>query len=624
MTTNASEFDELLRTLGFAESADTLAPSETIRAEGTLAPTPQRLPVVEVVEVVDAPGGGTADFVLREVIGEGGMGSVYLAEQSALSRPVALKRGHELDQGGSHSAALMNEALATGALEHPNIVPVHLLGDDAKGRPVLVMKRVEGVVWSRLIHDAEHPAWGALLSRHGDRVATHVVAMMGICDALMFAHSRGVLHRDVKPDNVILGEFGEVYLLDWGIALRRATRDAGVEEVAKMVGTPRYMAPEMVAGFASGMDERTDVFLLGATLHEALTRAPRHGGTTFFAVLRAAFEPEPVEYPKSVPVELARLCNAATAKRPEDRPASVRAFREGLAEYLQHRASVAASDDANARMSTVGETSSGSAEAFRSLLECRFGFAQALRFWGANPDALDGQRRCLRMLAEREVVLRNPKGARDWLHELPAEEPEMTARVAGLEAELEAERASTAAMETHVRDRDLGTTAVARQWILGGMLVFGTVGWFWNAFERPNGGRPYPVAETWRDGVGSVVVLGVIVAVFRRRLLANKAGRTVTLTWLLTASMCACSDLVFVLHGDSPARMAHQCLIGATALGMYALEMEPSFGVVGVAWVAAAMVIAARPEATLWAVATAMGMLTAVVLWEFRRQAQRR
>src|SRR5262249_2783401 len=155
---------------------------------------------------------------------------------------------------------LLTEAVITGSLEHPSIVPVHALGCDDAGRPVLVMKRIEGVCWRGMARDEHPPGWAAIDAAGGGRRTAHVANLMAVCNAMHFAHRRGVVHRDLKPGNVMIGSYGEVYVVDWGIAARI---EAGPSPVA-LVGTPAYMAPEMVWGEAHRVDARTDVYLLGA------------------------------------------------------------------------------------------------------------------------------------------------------------------------------------------------------------------------------------------------------------------------------------------------------------------------------------------------------------------------
>ena len=180
------------------------------------------------------------------VLGRGGMATVYLARDTTLDRDVALK---VLDWTVDESSAsrLAQEARILARLEHPGIVPVHDFGLLADGRLFYAMKRVRG----------------ERLDRWAERRAVHerLAAFLRICDAVAFAHAHGVVHRDLKPANVMVGEFGEVLVLDWGIArVRGESHPSGV-----VAGTPDYMAPEQVRGDRD-VDERADVFALGTML----------------------------------------------------------------------------------------------------------------------------------------------------------------------------------------------------------------------------------------------------------------------------------------------------------------------------------------------------------------------
>ena len=158
-------------------------------------------------------------------------------------REVAVKRLRPEVISPETESALLHEARSTGRLEHPNIVPVHLLDFGDEGRPRLVMKRLEGVAWRELIRQPGHPAWAHL---RGDPLTRHIQILMQVCNAVEYAHSRRVIHRDIKPANVMVGSFGEVYLVDWGIALDLSSHQRGT--TPEVAGTPSYMAPEMLEG----------------------------------------------------------------------------------------------------------------------------------------------------------------------------------------------------------------------------------------------------------------------------------------------------------------------------------------------------------------------------------------
>jgi serine/threonine protein kinase len=203
-------------------------------------------------------------------IGSGGMGAVYLAEDAMLERHVALKILDFPDVSGQLAVRLLREAHILARLEHPGIVPVHDAGALADGRVFYAMKFVEGQRLDRLIVSK-----GALSDR--------MRVFQRICDAVAFAHARGILHRDLKPENIMIGPFGEVLVMDWGIAkilhqpvdLARGSGEEGRAAVTRTVvktehgtilGTPGYMAPEQARGDVESLDERADIYSLGAIL----------------------------------------------------------------------------------------------------------------------------------------------------------------------------------------------------------------------------------------------------------------------------------------------------------------------------------------------------------------------
>jgi eukaryotic-like serine/threonine-protein kinase len=201
---------------------------------------------------VETPDLSGTRYELRRPLGRGGMGSVYAVLDRELQREVALK---VLDL--EPSDALIDEARVVARLEHPGIVPVHDVGRLADGRLYCTMKLVRGERLDR---------WAA-----GPRsLAERVAVVQRLCEAVAFAHAQGVIHRDLKPANVMVGPFGEVQLMDWGVAWRRD--EPG--EPLRAVGTEGFMAPEQAAG-APRPDERWDVHALGAILRQLLAAGPR-------------------------------------------------------------------------------------------------------------------------------------------------------------------------------------------------------------------------------------------------------------------------------------------------------------------------------------------------------------
>ncbi len=250
-------------------------------------------------------------------IGEGGMGRVLLGTQLTLGRRVAVK-SLKLDKATPEAAlAMLREAWVTGALQHPNVVPVYELDVDAEGRPIIVLRRIEGHSWRATMRDPE------LLRRYSERsdvLESHLKVLIEISQAVEYAHEQNIVHRDLKPENVMLGRFGEVYVLDWGIAVSVGPEDGGrmPRSGESPVGTPAYMAPELLGGRSAEVGTATDVYLLGACLYEVLTGEPPHRADTPLQTLGSVMRSQP-EFPEGTPEALAQVCRRAMAARPEDR-----------------------------------------------------------------------------------------------------------------------------------------------------------------------------------------------------------------------------------------------------------------------------------------------------------------
>ncbi len=383
-----------------------------------------------------AGGSSTGQLQTGEVIGEGGMGVIRAATQVALGRSVAVKTLKPERRDQLAVIDLLREAWVTGSLEHPNVVPVHYLEVDPAGVPVIVMKRIAGVEWSKLLGD---PA--EVEKRFGatDLLAWNLGILLAVLNALRYAHSRGIVHRDVKPSNVMIGDFGEVYLLDWGIAV--SLRDDGsgrlplAVNATHLAGTPHYMAPEML-GQADGrpIDERTDVYLAGAVLFELVAGFPPHQGKTAGAIIASVIASSPT-LPDSAPPELAKICLRAMHEQPAERFESVDALRFAVQSYLGHRGSADLAARASVRLTELREVLAQPGDRqeaiYRLFGACRFGFHEALAVWPDNAGARAGLSDAITAVAEYELAAENPKGALTLLGELADPPVPLLARVRG-------------------------------------------------------------------------------------------------------------------------------------------------------------------------------------------------
>ncbi len=279
---------------------------------------------------------GVASGRLRDEgeIARGGMGSIHRIYDTGLRRHVALKVIHPgLANDPQDLRRFVNEARVTGALDHPGIVPVHDLVSQGTGQVSYTMRLVEG------------RKLGALIDGQASRRDLEIIlqSLVSVCETLAFAHGRGIFHCDLKPDNIMVGAFGEVYVMDWGCALVRDGRDLvdeAQEPEGSVVGTPRYMAPEQARGEISRIDARTDVFALGAILYKALSGHAPYGGPTAAALAaaqQAAFTPLDRLQGRNVkpPPMLTAIVRKAMAADPARRHQSATELAEDLRDFLR-------------------------------------------------------------------------------------------------------------------------------------------------------------------------------------------------------------------------------------------------------------------------------------------------
>jgi WD40 repeat protein/serine/threonine protein kinase len=286
-------------------------------------------------------------YSIRGEQGRGGIGRVMVAFDAAIQREIALKEllpAHgggrrvsgpsdalpsPLRQSSVQVARFLREARITGQLEHPGIVPVYELGRRDDGTVYYTMKLVRGATLADKLRACRNL---------GDRLQL-LAHFLDLCQAIAYAHSRGVVHRDIKPANVMVGEFGETVLLDWGLAKVRGQADHGAEQLAdevrelkeadagesvagKPIGTPSYMPPEQADGRIADIDERSDVWSLGAVLYELLTGKPPFSGGSAYEVIDAVLA-NPVtpalELEPYAPPELAAIVMRCLQRDPAKR-----------------------------------------------------------------------------------------------------------------------------------------------------------------------------------------------------------------------------------------------------------------------------------------------------------------
>jgi serine/threonine-protein kinase len=311
-----------------------------------------------------------------------------------------------------------------------------------------------------------------------DPLEWHLGVLQQLCNAVSFALDRGVLHRDLKPANVMIGSFGEVYLLDWGVAVS-LTSDASmripqVGDAFELVGTPCYLAPEML-GDPSGLSTATDVYLLGATLYELIEGTPPHRGTSVAEVLASVAARRPPTFSAGAPPELAAICARCLEPDPARRLGSAEELRLAIRAFLEHRGAARLASESEERLRQLssklrGPDRKNDPEIHRLFGECRFGFEQALRIWPANPAAISGLRQTLETMVEHLLARGDATSASVVLSASASAPPGLTARV---QEALTAQATEQERLRALVAERDNDTGRLRRR-------VFGvTMGIVW-------------------------------------------------------------------------------------------------------------------------------------------------
>jgi serine/threonine-protein kinase len=270
-------------------------------------------------------------------IARGGMGRVLLVHDVDIERDVAMKSLHpHLAESSTHLAQFVREARMIGCLEHPNIVPLYDMGMGTSGEPYFTMKYVDGRSLAEIIEllqtgDADAHAeftW-----------ARRCQILQQICDAVGFAHSRGIAHRDLKPANVMIGNFGETVVADWGLA-GPMTRIALSSDDKSIEGTPSYLSPEVIAGDPAS-DTLRDIYAIGVIVYELFGLAQPFRGDSVREVLRSAVVDDPVPLydvtqpgQSAVPVEIYHIAKKAMHRNPDERYETCDELNRHLQLYL--------------------------------------------------------------------------------------------------------------------------------------------------------------------------------------------------------------------------------------------------------------------------------------------------
>jgi WD40 repeat protein/serine/threonine protein kinase len=355
-----------------SRQGQTIRQKETITSHRSSLPVKSRFIRERKKDGVPRPPASPAevpDYELLEVIGEGGMGVVYAAHQSSIARTVAVKMLKPSARVGEEQRdKFISEAVVTGELDHPNIVPIYDLGANDAGALFYSMKRVKGTPWDKVLQQKT--------------LDDNLSILLRVADAVAFAHAHGVVHRDLKPENVMLGDYGEVLVMDWGLARIThtfANADA-IFQADSLGGTPAYMAPEMARGPVENINFTSDIYLLGAILYEIIGGKPPHSGRDVMQCLMNAAQNtiDGIRYEG----ELKSIALRAMATKQDDRYPSVKDFQEGIRTYQAHSESLVLTAHANLNLQKARE--SGDYQLFARAL---YGFQESLNLWSLNDRA---------------------------------------------------------------------------------------------------------------------------------------------------------------------------------------------------------------------------------------------
>ncbi|MCA9618857.1 MAG: serine/threonine protein kinase [Myxococcales bacterium] len=566
---------------------------------------------------------------LEEKLGSGGMGVVWLSTQRCLGRKVAVKTLRDPSQGDDRqqraAMQLLREARITGSLEHPNVVPVYDVRLDAEGRPRVMLKRIQGDEWLSLMHDEARVS-----ERFGEPLLEwNLKVLLQVCNAVGFAHSRGILHRDLKPANVMIGEFGQVYLLDWGIAVGlRDDLDPSIPraaEVAPTAGTPTYMAPEMVEASEHGLSERTDVYLLGAILFQIVAGHAPHQAPTLREVLESACRA--VAMPASCPPELREVLARALARDPRDRYPSVEELRRDVSAAVSHRDAARVAADAEAQLDQLRAlvANDASPSDVRKLFSaCRFGFRASLMAWPDNAQARAGLMACIELMLDFELDQGQTDAANALASEIDDLPPALRERVQAAVAAAASARDEAHRLAQLGRHQDKRTGQGTR------MLIAAALGSIWTIA---------PLAQLLLQAeedsysmiIGRSSVFVVVLAAMAYRARATMLETAINRHLIAGMALALVSQLFLTVGGVFLGLRPDQIMVLGIFVWfcfttMFAVTTEPRLWPTAVAHLIAFLMASFVPDSLLYAMSAAKFALTinALVVWRPEPKAEAR
>lgn len=577
--------------------------ARTVRSADGVAREPV---AVEEPRVGDVLGGR---YELLGELGRGGEGVVYRARDRTADVEVALKLLGHTGQSEQSLARFRRELRLARKVTDPRVVRIYDLVE-LPGRLGLSMELVVGEALStRLARGPiEDPRALARLAHD-------------LCRALAAAHEGGVTHRDLKPANVMLGEFGECYVLDWGIAVSLQDDGSGRIPLAKdagdLAGTPSFLAPEMLDGHGRRLSARTDVYLLGGILYQILTGEPPHQGETFAELVTSVMTSRP-SFPADAPAELVRICTRALDADPDARFETPEQLRLAITGYLSRRGATRLATEAERRLERLrAELARPDARARRLILyglwsECAFGFREALAAWpgGAHDAARAGLARAAEAMVDYELAGNDARAAAALIADIDDVSTEVRARVGNALTAQEAEEARLARIKV---EHDPRVGQATRGWLAIGMTLVWTLAPLIVAL-RPSGWETHRHMMT--VPLGFLVLMVLLSIGTGGAMLKSGFNRSIALSAIMmTVAMLASHGITYKLGIPAKQTYVLHFFIWSLLGGMLAITLEWRFALPAVGYLIGTFIVAWHIDWVYWTMSATSAVLAGTVMW---------
>ncbi len=535
-------------------------------------------------------------FAFGGLLGTGGTAEVLAAEQSSLGRVIAIKR-RRADSSSASVRPLLREARVIGHLEHPNIPPVHFVGSNDDGELLVGLKRIEG----RNLAEEAVPG--------PDTLDANLDVLISVCNAVEFAHDRGILHLDIKPENVMVGAFGEIYVVDWGLAVAwRSEVPASIPRLPRdgnLRGTPAFIPPEMIVNEAA--TPATDVFLLGGLLYWMLTGSGPNLGETSLDAIRFAYGAEEPPFPDWVPSSLVAVCRRALSHEPAARFETAFEFRAALVAFRRDRRKDEALEAAVAAVTAVERAlaADDSSQVYQRLGAARQAAEEAVRV-GSEESLDEVLAPVVEKVIQWELGRENTGGAEALLATLENPPPRLVRELESLVRQKRRDREDLAAFREYSDLAVGGKTAATMGALIGTVFVIT------ESISRGLGLGPTPE----RILAAYVIYCGVLALSswgLRGVLLGTRSNRgKIATIWFLSAMGLTVRIMAWLGVMELHAALAVDLAVVALAAGFTGLMFDPRIWLCIPGYTVFAVLCAAFPQESsmIFAVSHFVGLST--------------